>query len=85
MEISCLDVFPVMVCSGTNAPGGNVPDLTDEEWLRAPGDGMLFKAIKFGRKGTMMSPFRDDQSDNQIGYLVSFLRDRGKKREAEDN
>lgn len=36
-------------CHGSNARGGNGPDLTDDEWLRAPRDGMIFKAIKFGR------------------------------------
>ncbi len=46
---------------------------------------MLFKAIKFGRKGTIMLPFKDDLSDDQIWYLFSFLRDLGKRREAEDN
>jgi mono/diheme cytochrome c family protein len=72
-------------CHGSNARGGNGPDLTDDEWLRAPSDLMIFNTIKFGRKGTMMSPFKDDLSDDQIWYLVSFIRDLGDKRKAEGN
>ena len=46
-------------------------------------DQMIFNTIKFGRKGTMMSPFKDDLSDDQIWALVSYLRDLGVKRKAE--
>jgi cytochrome c(L) len=70
-------------CHGGNARGGNGPDLTDDEWQRAPSDQMIFNTIKFGRKGTMMSPFKDDLSDEQIWALVSYLRHLGEKRKAE--
>ncbi len=70
-------------CHGSNARGGNGPDLTDDQWLRAPGDQMVFRAIKFGRKGTMMSPFKDDLSDDQIWYLVSYLNDLAERRKSE--
>lgn len=33
----------------------------------------------------MMAPFKDDLSDEPICYLVSYLHDLGKKREAEEN
>jgi cytochrome c oxidase cbb3-type subunit 3 len=71
-------------CHGSNARGGNGPDLTDDEWLRQPGDDMVFRAIKFGRKGTMMSPFKDDLSDEQIWYLVSYLGDLAERRKFEE-
>ena len=70
-------------CHGGNARGGTGPDLTDAEWLREPTDAMIFNTIKNGRPGTMMSPFRDDMSDDQIWYLVSYLRELGRKRKAE--
>ena len=70
-------------CHGGNARGGTGPDLTDDEWLRQPTDAMIFNAIKNGRPGTMMSPFRTDMDDEQIWYLVAYIRDLGKKRKAE--
>ncbi len=70
-------------CHGGNARGGNGPDLTDDEWQRAPSDQMIFNTIKFGRKGTMMSPFKDDLTDDQIWALVSYLRYLGEQRKAE--
>jgi mono/diheme cytochrome c family protein len=70
-------------CHGGNARGGTGPDLTDDEWLREPTDTMIFNTIRNGRPGTMMSPFREDLSDDQIWYLVSYIRELGKKRKAE--
>ena len=70
-------------CHGGNARGGTGPDLTDDEWIREPTDAMIFNTIRNGRSGTMMSPFRDDLTDDQIWYLVSYIRDLGKKRKAE--
>ena len=70
-------------CHGGNARGGTGPDLTDEEWLRQPTDAMIFNTIKNGRPGTMMSPFKSDMSDDQIWYLVAYIRDLGRKRKAE--
>ncbi|HEX9451611.1 MAG TPA: c-type cytochrome [Burkholderiales bacterium] len=70
-------------CHGGNARGGTGPDLTDDEWLRTPTDEMIFNTIKNGRPGTMMSPFRDQLADEQIWYLVSFIRELGRKRKAE--
>lgn len=72
-------------CHGSNARGGNGPDLTDDQWSRQPGDRMVFKAIKFGRKATMVSLFKDDLSDNQIWYLVSYLQELGRTRKVEEN
>jgi mono/diheme cytochrome c family protein len=72
-------------CHGGNARGGTGPDLTDKEWLRQPTDEMIFNTIKNGRPGTMMSPFRMDMDDTQIWYLVSYIRDLGARRSAENN
>ena len=70
-------------CHGRNARGVNGPDFADNECLRQPGDDIIFRAIKFGRKGTMMSRVKDDLSDEQIWYLVSYLNDLGQRRKAE--
>ena len=70
-------------CHGGNARGGTGPDLTDDQWLRQPTDEMLFNTIRNGRPGTMMSPFRSDMDDEQIWYLVAYIRDLGAKRKAE--
>jgi len=70
-------------CHGGNARGGTGPDLTDDEWLRAPSDEMIFNVIRNGRPGTMMSPFKEDLADEQIWYLVNYIRDLGRKRKAE--
>jgi mono/diheme cytochrome c family protein len=69
-----------MACHGNNARGAVGPDLTDDEWLRAPSDEMIFNVIKNGRSGTLMSPFRDAMSDEQIWKLVTYLRDENRKR-----
>jgi mono/diheme cytochrome c family protein len=69
-----------VACHGNNARGAVGPDLTDDEWLRAPSDEMIFNTIKNGRAGTLMSPFRDAMSDEQIWKLVTYLRDENRKR-----
>jgi mono/diheme cytochrome c family protein len=71
-----------VACHGNNARGAVGPDLTDDEWLRAPSDEMIFNVIKNGRSGTLMSPFRDVMSDEQIWKLVTYLRDENRKRKA---
>jgi len=69
-----------VACHGNNARGAVGPDLTDDEWLRAPSDEMIFNTIKNGRAGTLMSPFRDAMNDEQIWKLVTYLRDENRKR-----
>lgn len=70
-------------CHGSNGRGATGPDLTDDTWIRQPTDQMIFNVIKFGRKGTMMSPFKDDMVDDQIWYLVAYIRELGRQRKAE--
>jgi mono/diheme cytochrome c family protein len=69
-----------IACHGNNARGAVGPDLTDDEWLRAPSDEMMFNVIKNGRSGTLMSPFRDAMQDEQIWQLVTYLREENRKR-----
>ena len=74
-----------MACHGNNARGAVGPDLTDDEWLRAPSDEMIFNTIKNGRSGTLMSPFKDAMSDEQIWKIVTYLRDENRKRKEAGN
>jgi cytochrome c oxidase cbb3-type subunit 3 len=69
-----------VACHGNNARGAVGPDLTDDEWLRAPSDEMIFNTIRNGRSGTLMSPFKDFMNDEQIWKIVSYLRDENRKR-----
>ena len=69
-----------VACHGNNARGAVGPDLTDDQWLRAPSDEMIFNTIRNGRSGTLMSPFRDAMNDEQIWKLVTYLRDENRKR-----
>ena len=70
-------------CHSGNARGGTGPDLTDDVWMRQPSDEMIFNVIKFGRRGTLMSPFKDDLDDDQIWHLVAYIRELGRLRKAE--
>jgi mono/diheme cytochrome c family protein len=79
------DTQGCMACHGNNARGAVGPDLTDDEWLRAPSDEMIFNVIRNGRSGTLMSPFKDAMSDEQIWKLVSYLRDENRKRKETNN
>jgi mono/diheme cytochrome c family protein len=69
-----------VACHGNNARGAVGPDLTDDEWMRAPSDEMIFNVIKNGRSGTLMSPFKDALNDEQIWQVVAYLRDENRKR-----
>jgi mono/diheme cytochrome c family protein len=79
------DAQGCMACHGNNARGAVGPDLTDDEWLRAPSDEMIFNTIKNGRAGTLMSPFRDAMTDEQIWKIVTYLRDENRKRKEAGN
>jgi len=74
------DAQGCVACHGNNARGAVGPDLTDNEWMRAPSDEMIFNVIKNGRSGTLMSPFRDFMQDEQIWQLVTYIRDENRKR-----
>ena len=74
------DALGCVACHGNNARGAVGPDLTDNEWLRAPSDAMIFNVIKNGRAGTLMSPFKDSAEDSEIWQIVTYLRDEHRKR-----
>ena len=70
-------------CHGADARGAwRGPDLSDPELLRVRTDQNLFDVIKHGRPDTMMAFYGDELADEQIGLIVVFLRDEGRKRDA---
>ncbi|MBK8017252.1 MAG: c-type cytochrome [Betaproteobacteria bacterium] len=71
-----------IACHGTNARGAVGPDLTDDEWLRAPSDEMIFNTIRNGRSGTVMSGFAGDLSEEETWTIITWLRDENRKRKA---
>lgn len=74
------DTQGCIACHGNNARGAVGPDLTDDQWLRAPSDEMIFNVIRNGRSGTLMSPFKDSLQDEQIWQIVTYLRVENRKR-----
>ena len=70
-------------CHGADARGAwRGPDLTDPHLLRVRTDQNLFDVIKHGRPDTMMAFYGDELADEQIGLIVAFLRDEGRRRGA---
>lgn len=69
-------------CHGHEAEGAVGPDLTDDEWIYRPTDSMIFNTIAKGRRGTVMAPFADQLSTEQIWKIVEFLRDKNRQRHA---
>lgn len=69
-------------CHGHEAEGAVGPDLTDDEWIFAPSDKMIFNTIAKGRKGTVMSPFAGQMTPDEIWKVVEYLRDKNRQRNA---
>ncbi len=69
-------------CHGHEAEGAVGPDLTDDEWVYAPTDAMIFNTIAKGRKGTVMSPFANQMTPEEIWKVVEFLRSKNRLRNA---
>lgn len=69
-------------CHGHEAEGAVGPDLTDDDWIYAPSDKMIFNTIAKGRKGTVMSPFAGQMTPEEIWKVVEFLRDKNRQRNA---
>ena len=70
-------------CHGADARGASRgPDLTDPHLLQVRTDQNLFDVIKHGRPDTMMAFYGDELADEQIGLIVAFLRDEGRRRGA---
>ncbi len=62
------------------AEGAVGPDLTDDEWIYKPTDSMIFNTIAKGRRGTVMAPFSDQLTPEEIWKIVEFLRDKNRQR-----
>lgn len=69
-------------CHGHEAEGAVGPDLTDDEWIYARSDEMIYNTISRGRKGTVMSPFKDQLQPDEIWKIVEFLLDANRRRNA---
>lgn len=67
-------------CHGHEAEGAVGPDLTDDEWIYKPTDAMIFNTINKGRRGTVMAPFGDQLTPDEIWKIVEFLRDKNRQR-----
>ena len=67
-------------CHGHEAEGAVGPDLTDDEWIYKPTDSMIFNTIAKGRAGTVMAPFGDQLTPDEIWKIVEFLRDKNRQR-----
>ena len=67
-------------CHGHEAEGAVGPDLTDDEWIYKPTDSMIFNTIAKGRRGTVMAPFSDQLTPEEIWKIVEFLRDKNRQR-----
>lgn len=61
-------------CHGHEADGAVGPDLTDDVWVYAPTDATLFNTIKNGRPGTVMAPWGDQLTAEEIWKIVAFIR-----------
>ncbi len=61
-------------CHGPEAEGAVGPDLTDDVWVYSPTDPSLFNTIKNGRPGTVMAPWGDQFSAEEIWKVIAFIR-----------
>ena len=71
-------------CHGHEAEGAVGPDLTDDEWIYKPSDSMIFNTNAKGRRGTVMAPFSDELTPEEIWKIVEFLRDKNRQRHANE-
>lgn len=51
-----------------------IDDLSDPKWHARHGDAAIERAIRNGKPGTQMRPFKDKLTAEQIGALVRFIR-----------
>lgn len=66
-------------CHGHEAEGAVGPDLTDDQWVYKPTDSMIFNTIARGRRGTVMAPFADQLTPEEIWKIVEFLREKNRQ------
>lgn len=60
-------------CHGMTLKGGLGPSLLPDSLKEKP-DELLFITIKEGRPGTPMPPWKHQLSEDDINWIVSFLR-----------
>ncbi len=61
-------------CHGENGEGAVGPSLNDDQWRYVPTDQTLFDTISNGRRGTLMPPWKDKLSPEQIWKIVAYIR-----------
>lgn len=61
-------------CHGHHGEGGTGSNLTDDQWRYLPTDETLFRAISNGRAGTLMPPWKDKLSPDDIWKVIAFIR-----------
>ena len=61
-------------CHGENGEGAVGPSLTDDQWRYVPTDQTLFDTISDGRRGTLMPPWKDKLSPDQIWKIIAYIR-----------
>ncbi|MDH5380857.1 MAG: PQQ-dependent sugar dehydrogenase [Cyclobacteriaceae bacterium] len=62
-------------CHGADMGGGNAAALIKEDWKYGRTKGLMFRNVKFGIPGTEMATFEAVLSDDNIGKLVSYIRE----------
>ena len=66
-----------VMCHGQDGKGNamlKTPDFTDPKWQAGITDQQIADTIKNGKPNTMMKPFGDKLSDDEIQALVKFIR-----------
>lgn len=60
-------------CHGMTLKGGLGPSLLPESLQQKP-DELLFVTIREGRSGTPMPPWKSQLNDDDINWIIQFLR-----------
>lgn len=69
-------------CHGPNGEGAIGPSLIDDKWMKRFSEGMVFRTIRDGRRGTRMIGFKERLSEDEIWKIVEFLLAKGTTRNA---
>jgi len=71
-------------CHGPNGEGAIGPNLVDDKWMKRFSEGMVFRTIRNGRRGTRMIGFSDRLSEDETWKIVEFLLARGRELTADE-
>ena len=69
-------------CHGPAAEGAIGPNLIDDKWMKRFSEGMVFRTIRNGRRGTRMIGFKGRLSEEQTWKIVEFLLAKGREMKA---